>query len=81
MYRYFYDQKVDVAVIEVGLGGRMDSTNIIKAPLASVIVTISMDHVNILGNTIEEIAKNKGGIIKDNRPVFVYPQNLKLCQF
>ncbi|SUB75049.1 bifunctional folylpolyglutamate synthase/dihydrofolate synthase [Peptoniphilus indolicus] len=74
MYRYFYDQKVDVAVIEVGLGGRVDSTNIIKAPLASVIVTISMDHVNILGNTIEEIAENKGGIIKDNRPVFVYPQ-------
>lgn len=75
MYRYFYDKRVDVAIVEVGLGGLVDSTNVIKSPLASVIVTIAMDHVNILGNTIEEIAANKGGIIKDNRPVFVYPQN------
>ncbi|WP_311482363.1 folylpolyglutamate synthase/dihydrofolate synthase family protein [uncultured Anaerococcus sp.] len=74
VYLYFYEQKVDVAVIEVGLGGTLDSTNIIKSPLASVICSISMDHMNVLGNTIEEIAANKAGIIKANRPVFVYPQ-------
>ncbi len=74
VYLYFYEQKVDVAVIEVGLGGSLDSTNIIKNPLASVICSISMDHMNVLGSTIEEIAENKAGIIKKNRPVFVYPQ-------
>lgn len=74
VYLYFYEQKVDVAVIEVGLGGSLDSTNIIKNPLASVICSISMDHMNVLGSTIEEIAANKAGIIKKNRPVFVYPQ-------
>lgn len=74
MFKYFYDEKVDVAVVEVGLGGKTDCTNVIKSPLASVIVTISMDHVNVLGNTIEEIAENKAGIIKSERPVFVYPQ-------
>lgn len=74
VYLYFYEQNVDVAVIEVGLGGTLDSTNIIKSPLASVICSISMDHMNVLGSTIEEIAANKAGIIKKNRPVFVYPQ-------
>lgn len=74
VYLYFYEQNVDVAVIEVGLGGSLDSTNIIKNPLTSVICSISMDHMNVLGSTIEEIAANKAGIIKKNRPVFVYPQ-------
>ncbi len=76
-FLYFYEKKVDVAIIEVGLGGSLDSTNIIKSPLASVITSISMDHMNVLGNTIEEIAENKAGIIKENRPVFVYPQTSK----
>ena len=61
----FYHQKVDVAIIEVGLGGRLDSTNIIK-PLVSAITNVQLDHQNILGNTIEEIAKEKAGIIKKN---------------
>lgn len=74
MYKYFYDQNVDFAVVEVGLGGKLDSTNIIKKPIASVIVTISKDHQNVLGNTIEDIAENKAGIIKNNCPVFMYPQ-------
>ncbi|WBW50297.1 bifunctional folylpolyglutamate synthase/dihydrofolate synthase [Peptoniphilus equinus] len=73
MYRYFYDQKVDVAVVEVGMGGLVDSTNLIKSPLASVICTIALDHVAILGNTLEAVAKQKGGIIKEGRPVYVYP--------
>lgn len=75
MFKYFYDKKVDVCVVETGLGGTLDSTNVVKKPLASLITTISMDHTNILGNTIEEIAKNKAGIIKENVPVFTYPQN------
>lgn len=74
MYRYFYEKNVDIAVVEVGLGGSLDSTNIIKNPLASVIATISYDHLNVLGNTIGEIAENKAGIIKNGAPVFVYPQ-------
>lgn len=74
MYKYFYDKKVDVCVVETGLGGRLDSTNIVKKPLATIITTISMDHTNILGDTIEEIAWNKAGIIKKNVPVFIYPQ-------
>lgn len=73
MYMYFYEKKVDLAIIETGLGGLMDSTNIIKHPLASVITTISMDHMNVLGDTIEEIAFQKAGIIKDQSPVFIYP--------
>lgn len=74
MYLYFYDKKVDYAVVEVGLGGTLDSTNIIKSPIASVITTISKDHTQVLGNTLEEIASNKAGIIKKGVPVFVYPQ-------
>lgn len=67
---YFHSQKVEIAVIEVGLGGRLDSTNIIS-PLLSIITNISIDHQAILGNTIEEIAKEKAGIIKPNTPVII----------
>jgi len=67
-FEYFYQQQVDFAVIEVGLGGRLDSTNIIK-PLAAAITNVQLDHQNILGNTIEEIAREKSGIIKPGIPV------------
>jgi len=69
-FQYFSDQKVDVAIIEVGLGGRLDSTNIIT-PLLSVITNIGWDHMNLLGNTIEEISFEKAGIIKENIPVVI----------
>lgn len=69
-FDYFAQQQVDVAVIEVGLGGRLDSTNIIT-PDVSVITNIGMDHVAILGNTIELIAAEKAGIIKPNIPVVI----------
>jgi len=69
-FQYFSDQKVDVAIIEVGLGGRLDSTNIIT-PLLCVITNIGWDHMNLLGNTIEEIASEKAGIIKENIPVVI----------
>ncbi|WP_297635582.1 folylpolyglutamate synthase/dihydrofolate synthase family protein [uncultured Clostridium sp.] len=73
MFKYFYDKKVDYVALEVGLGGRLDATNVV-VPLVSVIASISLDHMNILGNTIEEIAGEKCGIIKEGVPVVVYPQ-------
>lgn len=69
-FKYFADCKVDVAVIEVGLGGRLDSTNIIK-PVLSVITNIGHDHMDILGDTLEKIAAEKAGIIKKHIPVVV----------
>ncbi|WP_225871085.1 bifunctional folylpolyglutamate synthase/dihydrofolate synthase [Pedobacter frigiditerrae] len=69
-FDYFAKEKVDIAVIEVGLGGRLDSTNIIT-PELSVITNISLDHTNILGNTLPEIAFEKAGIIKKNIPVVI----------
>ena len=69
-FKYFEKEKVDIAVIEVGLGGRLDSTNIIN-PELSIITNISLDHTNILGDTLEKIAIEKGGIIKKNTPVII----------
>lgn len=62
-FRYFADQHIDVAVIEVGLGGRLDCTNIIRPDL-SIITNISFDHMQFLGNTLAQIATEKAGIIK-----------------
>lgn len=73
-FEYFYQQKVDFAIIEVGLGGRLDSTNIIK-PLVSAITNVQLDHQNILGNTIEEIAKEKAGIVKENVTIISGDEN------
>ncbi len=69
-FEYFAEQEVDFAVIETGLGGLLDSTNIIT-PILSVITNIGYDHQNILGNTLEEIAIQKAGIIKQNTPVVI----------
>ncbi|MNK55999.1 Folylpolyglutamate synthase [compost metagenome] len=67
-FEYFYQQKIDYAIIEVGLGGRLDSTNIIT-PLVSAITNVQLDHQDLLGETIEEIAFEKAGIIKENTPI------------
>ena len=69
-FDYFAKEKVDIAIIEVGLGGRLDSTNVIN-PELSVITNISLDHVAMLGNTLAEIAVEKAGIIKPNTPVVI----------
>ncbi|HET8752751.1 MAG TPA: folylpolyglutamate synthase/dihydrofolate synthase family protein [Salinimicrobium sp.] len=69
-FHYFSQQKVDIAVIEVGLGGRLDSTNIIR-PEMSVITNIGYDHTQILGDTLSKIAREKAGIIKKNVPVVI----------
>ncbi len=68
---YFNRKKADFVVLEVGLGGRGDSTNIIERPLACVIASISFDHMDRLGNTLEEIAAEKAGIIKEGVPVII----------
>ena len=69
-FRYFADERVDVAVVEVGLGGRLDCTNIIRPDLC-VITNISFDHVQFLGDTLEKIAREKAGIIKRGVPVVI----------
>lgn len=73
-FLYFRDRDVDFAVIEVGLGGRLDATNVC-IPLVSAITSISMDHTEYLGDTLARIAFEKGGIIKNKRPVVLYQQS------
>ncbi|MCK9220041.1 MAG: bifunctional folylpolyglutamate synthase/dihydrofolate synthase [Bacteroidales bacterium] len=69
-FQYFKDQQVDIAVIEVGLGGRLDSTNVIQ-PEVSVITNVSFDHMQFLGDTLQKIAMEKAGIIKPGVPVII----------
>ena len=69
-FKYFAQQKIDIAIVETGLGGRLDSTNIIT-PILSIITNISKDHTQFLGNTIEEIAFEKAGIIKKDIPIII----------
>jgi dihydrofolate synthase/folylpolyglutamate synthase len=78
-FDYFAAQKVDVAVIETGLGGRLDSTNIIS-PVLSLITNISFDHKDLLGHTLPEIAAEKGGIIKKNTPVVVSKTQIEVME-
>jgi dihydrofolate synthase/folylpolyglutamate synthase len=69
-FKYFAEQKIDIAVVEVGLGGRLDCTNIIT-PIISIITNISLDHTQFLGNTLAKIAGEKAGIIKPNVPIVI----------
>ena len=78
-FLYFADEKVDFAVIETGLGGRLDSTNVIN-PLLAVITNISFDHQSMLGNTLPAIAGEKAGIIKNNIPVIIGERQKELEQ-
>ena len=73
-FKYFQEQSIDFLVLEVGLGGRFDATNVVKKPLVCVIASISYDHMDYLGDTLEKIAYEKAGIIKEGSPVVVYPQ-------
>ena len=72
-FQAFADARVDIAVVEVGLGGRLDATNIVT-PLVSVITSLSYDHMNVLGDSIAQIATEKAGIIKQGRPLVLAPQ-------
>ncbi len=76
-FQYFADKNVDIAIIETGLGGRLDSTNVIN-PLMSIITNISMDHMSLLGNTLPLIASEKAGIIKPNTPIIIGETQAKI---
>ena len=78
-FDYFAEKEVDVAVIEVGLGGRLDSTNVIN-PVVSVITNIGYDHMNLLGDTLQKIAVEKAGIIKSRKPVVVSQYQPQISQ-
>ncbi|MEX1112281.1 MAG: folylpolyglutamate synthase/dihydrofolate synthase family protein [Candidatus Andersenbacteria bacterium] len=67
-YQYFAQEKVDIAIVEVGFGGKLDATNVIT-PLLSIITNVGLDHMDVLGNTKEEIARDKAGVIKPNIPI------------
>ncbi|MDO4531660.1 MAG: Mur ligase family protein, partial [Bacillota bacterium] len=74
-FHYFAVEKVDILILEVGLGGKYDATNIVPSPLLSLIMSISIDHVDFLGDSITAIAEEKAGIIKKNCPVVLYSQD------
>ena len=76
-FDYFAKHNVDIAIIETGLGGRLDATNVLK-PIITGITSISLDHRNLLGNNILNIAKEKGGIIKNKTPLVLYPNQEKI---
>ncbi|MCF0137883.1 MAG: bifunctional folylpolyglutamate synthase/dihydrofolate synthase [Oscillospiraceae bacterium] len=75
---WFYREKCDIVVLEVGLGGRFDATNVIPRPLCSVISNIGLDHTAILGNSLEQIAFEKAGIIKENSCAVLYQQGFEV---
>ena len=68
-FRYFMEEKVDIAVFEVGLGGRYDATNVLSKPLATAITNVDLDHTQILGDTVSQIAREKAGIVKAGIPI------------
>ena len=74
-FKYFQEKKIDFLVLEVGLGGRFDATNVVEKPLVCVITSISYDHMEQLGDTLEKIAFEKAGIIKEGASLVVYPQS------
>lgn len=73
-FLYYLEQNCDIVILEVGLGGIDDATNVIPSPLLAILTTISLDHTEILGNCLEEIAQKKAGIIKKDSSVLLYPQ-------
>jgi dihydrofolate synthase/folylpolyglutamate synthase len=79
-FAYFQNKRVDFQVLEVGLGGRLDATNVVANPAVCVITPISLDHTQILGNTLEEIAREKAGIIKPGCRVVISPQPREAAQ-
>lgn len=74
-FLYFSDQKVDILVLETGMGGRLDATNIVEKPILTIITSISSDHMDRLGDTIEKIAAEKAGILKKDVPIIISTKN------
>lgn len=74
-FLYFLEEQADIVLLETGMGGRLDATNVVDKPLCTVLASISFDHMNILGDSINAIAYEKCGILRDNVPCVVYPKN------
>ncbi len=74
-FLYFFEMKTDFVLLETGIGGRLDATNVVKAPVCTILASVRMDHMKILGNTISQIAYEKTGILRDDVPCVVYPLN------
>ena len=79
-FLYFYQKKCDYVLLEVGMGGRTDATNLIRKPVCSVITSVSMDHMQFLGNTLTEIAQAKAGIIKKDCPIVTIMQKAEAME-
>lgn len=79
-FLYFLREKVDIVILETGMGGRLDATNVVKNPLCTVFASIGMDHMQFLGDTIEKITYEKAGIMKDGCPVVSYPNSLEVMR-
>lgn len=79
-FLYFKEQKIDLLVLETGVGGKIDATNVVKKPIVSVITSIGFDHTHVLGNSLEEITRHKAGIVKKNAPVVVGPLKQSLIE-
>lgn len=73
-FLYFYEIGVDMVLLETGMGGRLDATNVVDKPVCTILASISMDHMNILGNTVEQITYEKCGILREGVPCVSYPQ-------
>lgn len=74
-FLYFQEQPVDLVLLETGMGGRLDATNVVEHPLCTILAAISLDHMKLLGDTIKAIAYEKAGILRDDVPCVVYPEN------
>lgn len=74
-FLYFQEQQVDLVLLETGMGGRLDATNVVDRPLCTILAAISLDHMDLLGDTISAIAYEKAGILRDNVPCVIYPEN------
>lgn len=74
-FLYFQEQQVDLVLLETGMGGRLDATNVVNRPLCTILAAISLDHMNLLGDTIRAIAYEKAGILRDGVPCVIYPEN------
>ena len=77
---YFLEEQTDFVILEVGLGGDIDATNVIPTPELAILTTISYDHMELLGNTLSEIARHKAGIIKEGGLVLTYPQEEEVME-
>ena len=78
-FLYFAVEKADIIILETGMGGREDATNVVAKPLCTVFASIGMDHMQFLGDTVERITFEKAGIMRDNCPVVSYPNTSKVC--